>query len=285
MIVWRAGDWQVECDPQGGRLTRVRWRGRDLLTRPHLPGGVFTPPAPKWGEYETSPVFGYDDCWPSLEVSDWPSRGRDVRDHGELCWLQWAVGATYEALTATATDPAGEWRFARVLSCVEGALRFDFNCVNTGARPLAMSWAGHALTPTSGVRDLALPACVAVRQDFPVSAELPAAGVWPHLCGLPEGTALMLVLTDCQSPVVSVNLDGLCWTLKLSGADRPALGLWYNRRGYPPGEGLARDEFGIEWMLTPECLLKDAVSHGSAWILAPGESRWWSVTWTIEEIP
>jgi len=95
----------------------------------------------------------------------------------------------------------------------------------------------------------------------------------------------MLVLADCQAPVVEVTLDGLRWTLAVGGVQRPALGLWYNRRGYPPGEGLARDEFGVEWMLTPECRLDEAVRHDTAWTLAPGESRGWSVTWRIEAIP
>lgn len=286
MAAWRHGDWEVECDRYGGRLTRVAWRGHSLLTATHVPPGGFRPPAPEWGEYETRPVFGYDDCWPSLEVSAWPGRGRAVRDHGELCWLQWELEPSADAFTAIARDPGGGWSFARQLSVREGALCFDFTCTNTGNERLLMGWAGHALIPTALVRDLVLPPCQRVRCDFPVDQTRPdtglcAADVWPSLQQR-EGEAIMLILERCREPEVAVVLDGLRLSLSLAGVPEPSLGLWYNPRGYPPGAGLQRDEFGVEWMLTPECLLEDAARHGTAVAVAPGASVSWSVSWSAE---
>ena len=287
-MLWRQGDWEIECDSAGGRLTRAAWRGRSLLTQPHLPGGVFVAPDPKWGEYETRPVFGYDDCWPSLAVSAWPGRDRLVRDHGELCWLEWAVTAGADALQATAADPAGEWTFTRTLSCLGIALRFDFLCTNTGQRPLCMSWAGHALVLPASVHDLLLPEFERVRCDYPAESgrenePADAAQVWPFLKALPRGEAVMLVLEHCQSPALTVLFDGARWTMAIEGVERPSLGLWYNAGGYPPEPGLQREEFGLEWMLTPECALEQAAPSGTAIIVAPGEACCWAVIWSLEE--
>ena len=285
---WQQGDWDVECQDEGGRLTRVRWGGRDLLTRPHLPGGQFRRPAPRWGEYETRPVFGYDDCWPSLEVSAWPQREQRVRDHGELCWRRWTVDKQGGAMLATASEP-GDWTFTRGLRCDEGVLRFDFTVTNEGQRPLAMGWAGHCLVPPGDVRGLVLPGYQTASWAWPPdpSRDRPAdaQGVWSVLSALPRGTAVMLVLGHCHPPSFTVALDGLSWRVAIEGVVRPALGLWYNRAGYPPEAGLEREEFGLEWMLTAECVLQDAAASGSAIALAPGQALRWAITWSMEETP
>jgi hypothetical protein len=91
----------------------------------------------------------------------------------------------------------------------------------------------------------------------------------------------MLVLERCAAPALTVALEGARWHMAVEGFTRPSLALWYNRGGYPPG--CEREEFGIEWMLTPQCLLEDAAAHGSAITLAPGESHRWAVIWSIEE--
>lgn len=288
LALWRRCDWEVESDPDGGRLTRVCWRGRSLLTGPHLPGGTFTPPDPAWGEYETRPVFGYDDCWPSLEVSAWPGRDRRVRDHGELCWLRWALDASPEALQGRVADPDGEWSFRRVLSCDAGALRFDFTVRNMGSRPLAMTWAGHALVRPGNVRSLKLPACRSVTREYPPPSSRFAGGaadVWSALLALPDNEPAMLVLRHCLESEFRVDFDGFLWRVEIQGVERPSLGLWYNPGAYPPEPGLQREEFGLEWMLTPECLLEDAAANGNAMMVAPRDELRWAVTWSIEETP
>lgn len=278
--LWRQGDWEVECEGHGGRLARVAWRGRELLT-PAPPQGAA---GEQWGEYEKRPVFGYDDCWPSLEVSAWPGRDRAVRDHGELCWLPWVLAATEQALVGTVSEP-GEWTFARTITVADGALRFDLAVSNDGSRPLVMGWAGHALTLPARVTGMELPACDAVTREWP-RPEPPhpwPSEIWQRLLGMPRGAAVMLVLRNCHAPVFTLALDGMRWRIEIENVSRPSLGLWYNNAGYPPEHGLEREEFGLEWMLTPECLLEDAAASGSAVTLSAGETFPWAVTWTLEE--
>lgn len=286
LTLWPQDDWEIACDDDGGRLTRVAWRGQELLTP--------SPPTPLpvgercriWGEFETRPVFGYDDCWPSLEVSAWPGRAQTVRDHGELCWRKWELVAAEQGLVATACEP-DDWRFTRQLSCRDKTLRFDFAATNDGPRPLTMGWAGHALLPPASVLNMSLPQCEAVSQAWPAAplrdAPAYAEGVWPFLREL-RGEAVMLVLEHCATPALALDLGTARWTITIEGVTRPSLGLWYNRDGYPPEPGLMREEFGVEWMLTAQCLLQDAATKGEALILAPGETFRWAVTWIIEEL-
>ncbi|HCU37415.1 MAG TPA: hypothetical protein DGT21_18875 [Armatimonadetes bacterium] len=287
VALWRAGDWEVHCDTDGGRLDRVLWRGHGLLTGPHLPGGVFTPPSVHWGLYETRPVFGYDDCWPSLDPSPWPGLGRDVRDHGELCWHEWEISPAPDALTCAVSAADGAWSFRRVISVRDGALQMDFTCGNGGSLPMPMTWAGHALVPPAAVRGLTLPECDRITLDYTTpmitqgDAPRRALDVWPYLQALPVGEAVMLVLHETATPVMSIDIGGMRWRCVLEGISRPALGLWYNRRGYPVEGDLAREEFGIEWMLTGPTRLQDAVEAGTAVTVPPGESLRWSLQWKV----
>ncbi|MDZ7718302.1 MAG: hypothetical protein U5K72_05720 [Balneolaceae bacterium] len=79
--------WFVEFEPDdGARISRLCYHGFDLLT---TGPDHFKPPSKDFGEYETRPVFGYDDCFPSVEACRYPGLEWVVPDHGELCWLEW----------------------------------------------------------------------------------------------------------------------------------------------------------------------------------------------------
>ena len=90
-----SGLWEIECLPEdGGRIATLRFAGRDFLTRAPDP---FTPPAGDFGNYETRPVYGYDDCFPSVDPCTYPARERfDV----PLC--AYNVSGEYAMLKAAA---------------------------------------------------------------------------------------------------------------------------------------------------------------------------------------
>ncbi len=85
------GRWMIEYDlDNGARLNRLCFDKFDLLTtNPEN----FRPPSEDYGEYETRPVFGYDDCFPSVDQCNYPGMDWKIPDHGELCWLKWNVEA------------------------------------------------------------------------------------------------------------------------------------------------------------------------------------------------
>lgn len=288
MTHWQDGNWEVCCDPDdGGRVGSIRWRGRELLTQPHLIGGLFEAPAEDYGEYEIRPVFGYDDCWPCLEVCQWPGMGREVRDHGELVWQKWESRIDGGTLVDRVTDEDGKWRFERrTLNC-DGALVFEYACANTGDTPFPMSWAGHVLIPPQPVTSLSLPEFGHARHDDPPDAEevLRTPGdVWSYLQSRSAGKATFLVIEDLANHELQLQFDDLVWRWSVEGISSPGIGLWYNRRGYPGSNHLARDEFGIEWMTSPACALTNAPRASDAVVLTPGEERRWRMRWQISTI-
>lgn len=284
-ISWQSGDWRLICDLEdGGRISSARWRGLELLTQPHLPNGSFRAPAPDYGLYETRPVFGYDDCWPSVQPSVWTGLGREVRDHGELIWRQWENVDLGETLSCTVGDADQGWIFRREVSASGSDLRFAFTCSNTGSAPMPMHWAGHVLVPPLSVVDLELPEFASARQTFPMPSAIGArtgGEVWSYLSGLPAGTSVFVAFDEVRGNELRVSLGEYDWRWRVTGLERPSLGLWFNRRGYPTPSELARDEFGIEWMTGESPRLEDAVREGSAVVLRPGENVQWGMEWSI----
>ena len=64
------GPWLVEFTlKDGGRLDRLTYNNINLLT---VEPDKFQPPQSDYGEYETRPVYGYDDCFPSVETCKFP---------------------------------------------------------------------------------------------------------------------------------------------------------------------------------------------------------------------
>lgn len=284
MIVWQDGNWEVRCDPEdGGRIGSIRWQGRELLTRPHLVGGRFQAPAGDYGDYETRPVFGYDDCWPCLEACRWPGTGRKVRDHGELVWLEWEALADSGVMVARVSDTSAGWQFERRTLNHDGALVFEYACANTGSAPFPMSWAGHVLVPPSSVTELSLPGFGFLHQGSAhggACLQMPD-DVWSYLASLPTGEAAFLVLGDLTTHCVQLQFDDLNWRWSVEGISRPAIGLWYNRSGYPGSGELAREEFGIEWMTSPVCALDSFPQASDAVVVEPGAEHSWRMRWEI----
>jgi hypothetical protein len=76
------GNWHVECLPEdGARISVLKYFGNDLLT-PKT--SCFKKPEKDYGEFELRPVYGYDDCFPTVDKCSYPEGNFECRDHGEL---------------------------------------------------------------------------------------------------------------------------------------------------------------------------------------------------------
>jgi len=81
------GQWHILYSPDdGARIASLSYSGKDLLTSEPA---IFIQPGSFSGEYETRPVYGYDDCFPTVDPCIYPGGERLCRDHGELCWQPW----------------------------------------------------------------------------------------------------------------------------------------------------------------------------------------------------
>jgi len=250
------GPWTVAGEPaDGARLTRLRYAGTELLTTE--PCG-FKPPRRDYGRYERRPVYGYDDCFPTVDVGDgWP-------DHGELCWLPWQ-GTITDCVARSRRWPV---TFRRRLQFEPATLLWCFAATNEGDDPLPAQHVMHPLFPRREIAALELPPC----------RSHDAAAVTRELLGQPAGTSVMLHLNDVtEGRCVLRFRRGLRLTIRFDRALFPGLGIWWNHDGYPDEDGCRRNECSLQ----PTPGRTSALSDGSTMVLPPHGRLDWQVRWEV----
>lgn len=126
------GPWEVESRPNdGGRLTALRYCGQDLLT---VAPSNFRPPFSDYGRYETRPVYGYDDCFPTVDACNFPGREWAVPDHGELCWLAWDMTRGEDCLRFRCQSEKLPVVFERLLKFTSTSVEWRFKVANSGGK-------------------------------------------------------------------------------------------------------------------------------------------------------
>jgi hypothetical protein len=279
-----SGEWAVECRPEdGARLSRLRYRGHDLLTREPE---HFRRPAGDFGEYETRPVYGYDDCFPTVDPCRLPGRAEvSVRDHGELCWQPWVVSFEGRRLTCrTRSTLFPPVEFARTLTFGTGTLTWRFEVANAGAAPVRFLHVMHALMPVDHVAGLRLPEFDdAVDEPSGQLAGLASADACARfLLGLPRGGARMLLLRGVREGRFEIEFDAAL-TLRVEWPAQllPTLGVWWNRSGYPDEDGCRRAECALEPIPGPSSSLARAWEQNSGLSVEAAGRREWEITWNV----
>lgn len=277
------GDWSVNCLPEdGGRLARLQYRGSDLLTP--LPAS-FRPPAADYGRYETRPVFGYDDCFPTVDACRHPDTGQPLPDHGELCWLDWSVQRSADGLRCECRGRLLPVLFTRTLHFKANTLTWHFALRNDGPVPIRGLHVMHALMPPAGIAALTFPDCSETAEEtatgFPTTGSHEDLG--RQLLALPKGHYVMLLLRGIRQGEVRVALkDTGKLTIRFSADRFPTLGIWWNNGGYPDEAGLRRSECAFEPIPGSCSALATAAAQGSVLDIPANGCQEWNVTWTFD---
>ena len=248
--------WEMECNlADGARIGRLAYAGVDLLTT--APAG-FRPPTADYGRYETRPVYGYDDCFPTVEAcGDWP-------DHGELCWLKWS-GSPADCTVTSALAPL---RFNRRLEFAPDRLRWHFAVANLGATPCAVQHVMHPLMPLGEVVDLVLPA----------GDGYDAARVAADLLSLEHSQTRMLYLPKVRQGQVRIGFrEGLQLKVRFPTDLFPTLAIWWNHLAYPDEAGLRRSECAFEPVPGPDSRL----ANGTTMVVPANGALNWSIDWEV----
>jgi hypothetical protein len=289
------GPWQVVCEPaDGGRLRRLAYDGRDLLTgEPE----AFRPPARDLGRYETRPVYGYDDCFPTVDPCSMPAAtaagspaafaGQPLEDHGGVCWQEMDVSAEADGLHCLCRPrelPGVVFR--RRVRFEPDGIGWEFEIDNAAEAPLCCLHVMHGLLRIDELEGLVLPAFEELFDEMAGESvtPVPAPGALARsLRDLPDGQTRMLILRGVRAGRATVLLaGGLRIHVDFPREDFPSLGLWYNRGGWPDEPGLGRREFALEPLAGPLSCLAGSVAAGGGWSVPPGGSRRWRIDWTLE---
>lgn len=278
-------DWTVETIPEdGGRISRLSYKGNDLLCREPA---LFRPPSKDYGLYETRPVYGYDDCFPTVDSCKFPSMPEfNVPDHGELCWRKWTVLRNGNSLTFKTASRELPVEFTRQLVFSGSTLTWNFEVKNRGSVSVPFLHVMHPLMPLKEVAGFEMPEFSSAYDEIRQGeiSLLDAKTLERHLMSLSPGRFSMIILRGLKSGRLNVNFKfPLGIEIVFPEEQFPAIGIWWNNSGYPGEGGLRRCECAFEPIPGVCSSLERCFENGKYLLSEPGSILSWNVRWNVVE--
>jgi hypothetical protein len=274
--------WLVEYTAEdGARLDRLAFDNYDLLT--NVPKSFHSPTA-DYGEYEKRPVYGYDDCFPSVEPCLYPGSDWRIPDHGELCWLKWKVSQKSNGLVFVVKSQALPLQFTRQMLFSKSGINWVFEVLNEGDKELPFQHVIHPLMPLNEVVDIDLPNFQSVYNATTNSMmELKnPAEVKTFLLKQPIGVTNMLFLQRVRNGKLSLTFkNGIRLEMIFPEKRFPTVGIWWNNSAYPDEDGCRRNECAFEPISGLNSALSDAYKHNLHLSVAPKEKYTWQIQWKM----
>lgn len=279
---FRNNKWTVVYTPEdGARIDRLNFDGFDLLT---TEPEKFKLPETDFGQFETRPVYGYDDCFPSVDYSIYPGLDWNIPDHGELCWLKWQVDETKDRLIFSVRSKVLPVIFKREMHFADDVLSWNFHVINEGQETLPFLHVMHPLMPLREVEKFDLPAFGPVfdeRQQKYLNFTKPDE-IENFLLNQPAGTEQMLFLQQVHNGEMSLTFkNGLKCVITFPVKIFPTIGIWWNNLGYPDEDGCRRIECAFEPTPGPTSVLADVYKTGTCLSVMPGQSISWQIDWKM----
>lgn len=272
----------VEYDLEdGARLSRLCYQGFDLLTTKPID---FTPPSEDYGEYETRPVYGYDDCFPSVEVSKYPGLDWTVPDHGELCWLKWNAEVESDKVIFWVESEVLPITFQRTLHFRESKLTWSFEVRNKGDEVLPFQHVIHPLIKMTEIKDLQFPGFGSTNNDAGELLNLTTPkALTDFLISRGKGETYMLYLQSPEENFIQWTYkNNLRVQMRYPSEDFSAIGIWWNFLGYPNEDGCKRDECAFEPIPGSSSNLEEACEEGRSQWIEPGKTKSWNILWALD---
>jgi hypothetical protein len=168
----------------GGKISSLRWRGKELLAR--NPEKPFQPAryAAPYADYDAS---GFDECFPTIgpcQYPDDPWKGVELPDHGELWSIPWQSQIEGNSLHLSAHGIRIPYRLEKWIRIPGmGRLHIHYLLTNLTPFPFRYLWSSHPLiAPQPGMR-IYLPEGIKVRVDWSKGGRLGGPmreHDWPH---------------------------------------------------------------------------------------------------------
>ncbi len=280
----KLGQWHIAYDAEdGGRISRLSYSGTDLLTTPshekQMPQGDF-------GKFETRPVYGYDDCFPSVDPSVYPGLAWEIPDHGELCWLSWDVESLPEGLRFHVDSEALPLHFTRIMEFEPDRLIWKFEVENNSNAILPFQHVMHALLPLEDIVHVTLPEFEMAADDIQhkIMGMKSGRDVTDFLLSTPRGVHHMLFLQRLKAGKLKWEYAGgisveMIFDKKLF----PSLGIWWNNHSYPGEDRCRRTECAFEPTPGNNSNLAQAYNEGLCMFVEPARTLKWKITWKINK--
>ena len=281
--IFEKGSWLIEYDLEdGGRLNRLCFDGYDLLTT--APKN-FSSPAADYGKYETRPVYGYDDCFPSVEKGLYPESNWNIPDHGEICWLKWNIEQRPEKLIFTVESKQLPIVFQRVMHFKQSDLIWYYRVINKGDKRLPFQHVMHPLIKLNQIKEIYFPDFEKIwnEEKETVSIQTPEL-LSEYLLNSHEGDVFMFYLQKIQNGRVSwIYKNDLEVRMVFPVNIFPTLGVWWNHSGYPDEHGYRRNECAFEPIPGRRSELLESYENKLCQYVDGKNMASWEVTWSMNQ--
>ncbi|MFZ1081946.1 MAG: hypothetical protein WAO19_08470 [Candidatus Kryptoniota bacterium] len=277
------GPWHIEYRlNDGGRLSRISYKDYDLLT---VEPTNFCPPTTDYGQYERRPVFGYDDCFPSLGSCCFPGTKIYIPDHGEICWLTWELLEKPRSLEFFVKSKILPLAFKRKMVFTDSSIIWNFEVFNESHARLPFQHVMHPLYQLDKIKSIELP-------EFQSAFDwikgqnmnsLSPGKMRELLLGQPLGSARMLYLRNIKTGELSwTYFNRMCLKVKFPLKFFPTIGIWWNNSGYPEQDGICRTECSFEPTAGFSGILSQGYEDGNCMSVDPGGFFSWQIRWEME---
>lgn len=283
MNILKAGfeDWEVEYLPDNGaRISVLKYGGQDLLTSEPVD---FKSPAMNYGEYETRPVFGYDDCFPTVDACFYPGGKFVCKDHGEICWQKWLTEIEDNRLICSTDCLHPAVNFKRIMTFEGHRLIWRFEITSLSSERSHFLHVMHALLPLDRIIEIEIPECRKIFDEIKSrSSRLKSsAELGESLLTAQPGSFGMFLLRDLSDGLVKLSFStGLKLEIRFDIMLFPTLGVWWNKGGYPES-GQLRTECAFEPIPGTCSDLSKSFKDGVYLSVEPGKHIHWEIMWTV----
>jgi len=276
--------WEVECLPEdGARISSLKYKGYELLTTNPV---NFIPPKKDYGEYETRPVYGYDDCFPTVAACRYPNENIRCRDHGQLCWQSWNVETEVGKLICSTRLTELSLDFERVLVFTEDKICWQFEVKNRSGKPIAFLHVMHPLMRLDEVDRVDVPAFEYVvdekNQSIPGCRD--SQELNDLLRGIVPGSYSMLLFKGMKGDKTSITFKNQM-SLEVGFEHKlfPTFGIWWNNSGYPDEEGIRRNECAFEPIPGFSSNLEESYYKGTYLTVDAAGTFQWEIDWRMNQ--
>lgn len=305
-VLIQGDDLEVTVIPAlGGKISSIRWRGRELLARnPQKPFQAARYAAP-YADYDAS---GFDECLPTIGPCLYPEepwKGAELPDHGEVWSLPWTCEEENGGLSLRVQGIQIPYGFEKSIRLLQpGALHIRYALTNPTPFPVRYLWSAHPLfAPQPGMR-IYLPEGVRVRVDWSKDGrlgDLLSEHDWPITTdsqGCPVDLSLILGRETARVDKLYTTRLSQGWCAVHDPASKlylaflfspekvPYVGLSINLGGWPvdpSGRQPGYYNLGLEPCNGYPDRLDIAIERGDCPTLAPRSRSEWEVQFKVGE--
>ncbi len=279
---FNSGPWLIEFTPEdGARLDRIAYNNYDLIT---TEPENFRKPNSNYGEYENRPVYGYDDCFPSVEPCQFPETGWKIPDHGELCWLNWNYLIDGNRLEFNTKSKALPVQFKREMIFSPAGITWNFEVINKGKKNIPFQHVMHPLMKLDEISSVHFPEFQTV-YNLTVNRNLELKSsekVQDFLLSQSKGSTNMLFLKKINDGKLSFTYkNGLLLKMLFPLKYFSSIGIWWNNSGYPDEEGIRRNECAFEPVPGLSSNLANEFRLGNYLEVLPNAKFEWKIIWEL----